>query len=96
MPPQAAARAFEAFYPAKDAGKGTGFGLDVARRIVVERHNGTITIRSPPGETAQCVRVPVRPPRPRGKWSGDSLHAAGTATSSPFHSRPRPGRDTPP
>jgi nitrogen fixation/metabolism regulation signal transduction histidine kinase len=42
MPPQVAARAFEAFYTTKDAGKGTG--LHIARRIVVERHNGTITI----------------------------------------------------
>src|SRR6185436_20122055 len=44
MPPEVAARAFEAFFTTKDVGKGTGLGLDIARRIVVERHGGTISI----------------------------------------------------
>ena len=48
MPPEVVARAFEAFYTTKDVGKGTGLGLDIARRIVVERHGGTITIDSSP------------------------------------------------
>jgi len=63
MPPQVAARAFEAFYTTKDVGKGIGLGLDIAQRIVVERHGGTITIHSRPGETVLCVRIPIRPPR---------------------------------
>jgi signal transduction histidine kinase len=64
MPPQVAARAFEAFYTTKDVGKGTGLGLDIARRIVVERHGGTIAIDSRPGETVLRVRIPLRPPAP--------------------------------
>jgi signal transduction histidine kinase len=62
MPPEVAARAFEAFYTTKDVGKGTGLGLDIARRIIVERHSGTIKIDSQPGETVLRVRIPVRPP----------------------------------
>ncbi len=62
MPPQVAARAFDAFYTTKDVGKGIGLGLDIAQRIVVERHGGTITIHSRPGETVLCVRIPIRPP----------------------------------
>jgi signal transduction histidine kinase len=64
MPPQVAARAFEAFYTTKDVGKGTGLGLDIARRIVVERHGGIITIDSRPGETVLRVHLPVRPHAP--------------------------------
>ncbi len=60
MPPEVAARAFEAFYTTKDVGKGTGLGLDIARRIVVERHGGAIAIDSRPGETVLRVRIPVR------------------------------------
>jgi signal transduction histidine kinase len=62
MTPEVASRAFEAFYTTKDVGKGTGLGLDIARRIVVERHGGTITIQSRPGATVLQVRLPVRPP----------------------------------
>jgi len=65
MPPHVAARAFEAFYTTKDVGKGTGLGLDIARRIVVERHGGTIRIDSRPGETILRVRIPVRPLEPQ-------------------------------
>jgi signal transduction histidine kinase len=60
MLPPVAARAFEAFYTTKDVGKGTGLGLDIAQRIVVERHGGTITIDSQPGETVLRVRLPTR------------------------------------
>jgi signal transduction histidine kinase len=67
MPPQVAARAFEAFYTTKGVGKGTGLGLDIARRIVVERHGGTITIDSRPGKTVLRVRIPLRPPGPTGQ-----------------------------
>ncbi len=61
MSPLVAARAFEAFYTTKDVGKGTGLGLDIARRIVTERHGGTITIDSRPGATVLRVRLPIRP-----------------------------------
>jgi signal transduction histidine kinase len=59
MPPDVAARAFEAFYTTKDVGRGTGLGLDIARRIVVERHNGTIDIDSRPGRTVLRVSLPA-------------------------------------
>ena len=60
MPAEVQARAFEAFYTTKDVGKGTGLGLDIARRIVVERHHGQITIDSRPGETILRVQLPHR------------------------------------
>jgi signal transduction histidine kinase len=60
MPPEVAARAFDAFYTTKDVGRGIGLGLDIARRIVVERHGGTIAIDSRPGATVLRVTLPVR------------------------------------
>jgi signal transduction histidine kinase len=60
MPPDVAARAFEAFFTTKDVGKGTGLGLDIAQRIVEERHHGTIAIESRPGATLVRVRLPIK------------------------------------
>jgi signal transduction histidine kinase len=64
MPPQVVARAFDAFYTTKEVGKGTGLGLDIARRIVVERHGGKISIDSGPPETTLRVELPVHQSEP--------------------------------
>jgi signal transduction histidine kinase len=53
-------RAFEPFYTTKEVGKGTGLGLDISRRIVVERHSGELAIESQPGDTVLIVRLPPR------------------------------------
>ena len=56
---EVASRAFEPFFTTKEVGSGTGLGLDIARRIVVERHDGTIEIDSTPGATVTRVRLPL-------------------------------------
>jgi signal transduction histidine kinase len=53
-------RAFEPFFTTKEVGKGTGLGLDISRRIVVDRHHGQILIASQPGQTVITVRLPRR------------------------------------
>jgi signal transduction histidine kinase len=58
MPTEVQARAFEPFYTTKDVGKGTGLGLDISRRIIVERHHGQIEIDSSPAGTVMRVRLP--------------------------------------
>ena len=58
IPADVQARAFEPFYTTKDVGKGTGLGLDISRRIIVERHHGQITIESAPGQTVLRVSLP--------------------------------------
>ena len=60
MPPEVQAHAFEPFFTTKDVGKGTGLGLDISRRIVVERHSGDIDIESGEGGTLVRVRLPQR------------------------------------
>jgi signal transduction histidine kinase len=63
--PEVAARAFEAFFTTKDVGQGTGLGLDIARRIVEERHGGSISVErrgplgSGAGETVFRVSLPL-------------------------------------
>jgi signal transduction histidine kinase len=50
---------FDPFFTTKDVGKGTGLGLDTARRIVTERHRGSISVDSEPGRTVFHVWLPT-------------------------------------
>jgi signal transduction histidine kinase len=59
MPPEVVQHAFEAFFTTKEVGKGTGLGLDIARRIVVQRHGGAIDVDSEPGNTVMRVTLPT-------------------------------------
>jgi signal transduction histidine kinase len=53
-------RIFDAFVTTKEVGKGTGLGLATARRIVVDRHDGSLTVESEPGRTLFRVRLPIQ------------------------------------
>jgi signal transduction histidine kinase len=59
MGPDVQARVFEPFFTTKDVGKGTGLGLDISRRIVIDRHGGGISFESQPGATTARVRLPI-------------------------------------
>jgi signal transduction histidine kinase len=52
-------RIFDSFFTTKDVGRGTGLGLATARRIVADRHDGTLTVASEPGRTVFHVRLPL-------------------------------------
>ena len=52
-------RIFDPFFTTKDVGQGTGLGLATARRIVVDRHDGSLTLDTKPGRTTFEVRLPL-------------------------------------
>jgi len=58
IPPEVQAHIFEPFFTTKGVGKGTGLGLETARRIVRE-HSGEIALRSVPGDTRFQIRLPI-------------------------------------
>jgi signal transduction histidine kinase len=59
--PDSRERIFDSFYTTKDVGQGTGLGLATARQIVVDRHDGALTVESEPGRTVFSVRLPFEP-----------------------------------
>jgi signal transduction histidine kinase len=61
IPPEIQPRIFEQFFTTKEAGKGTGLGLDIARRIIVGQHKGDIRFDSNPGDTRFQIRLPIKP-----------------------------------
>jgi signal transduction histidine kinase len=59
IPADVLPRVFDPFFTTKEVGQGTGLGLDVARRIVVDRHDGSLSVDSRPGATTFRVRIPL-------------------------------------
>jgi signal transduction histidine kinase len=58
IPPEVREHIFDSFYTTKEVGKGTGMGLELARRIVVDRHDGSLTVDSEPGRTTFHISLP--------------------------------------
>ncbi|OBI78745.1 ATP-binding protein [Mycobacterium sp. E740] len=69
-------RIFTPFFTTKPFGEGTGFGLDLVWRIVVEKHGGNISVQSQPGDTRFIVCLPLVAPAPTDPTPGE-LAAAG-------------------
>lgn len=59
IPIEIKSRIFEPFFTTKTVGKGSGLGLDIVRRIVENRHRGTISVESKPGRTCFTVCLPL-------------------------------------
>jgi len=72
---------FDPFFTTKEVGSGTGLGLDAARRILADRHHGSLTLESRPA--GRCSGPDCRSPPPaadgRAGRGGVRLHQASGA-----------------
>ncbi|MFB7597761.1 ATP-binding protein [Streptomyces sp. NPDC056160] len=59
VPPEIRGRIFDPFFTTKPVGQGTGLGLDISWRIVVNKHHGSLAVESVPGDTRFKVLLPL-------------------------------------
>jgi signal transduction histidine kinase len=59
VPDEIRDRIFDPFFTTKPVGEGTGLGLDISWRIVVNKHGGDLRVQSVPGDTRFQVRLPL-------------------------------------
>jgi len=59
IPEEARRRVLEPFFTTKEVGRGTGLGLDTVRRIVEDRHDGSLGFDTGPGGTTFHVWLPI-------------------------------------
>ncbi|MBG0857540.1 cyclic nucleotide-binding domain-containing protein [Streptomyces spinoverrucosus] len=57
--PEIRDRIFDPFFTTKPVGEGTGLGLDISWRIVVNKHHGSLLVESVPGDTRFQVLLPL-------------------------------------
>jgi signal transduction histidine kinase len=62
IPKEIQSRIFDPFFTTKELGKGTGLGLSTSYSIIVEKHNGEISIESKPGQTCFTIVLPINLP----------------------------------
>ena len=76
-------RIFEPFFTTKPVGEGTGLGLDISYRIVVNKHHGDIRVYSRPGDTRFRVILPVTQPPDDEEPAQDAAGASRSSASEP-------------
>lgn len=62
IPADVRSRIFDPFFTTKPVGEGTGLGLDISWRIVVNKHHGSLQVESAPGDTRFQVLLPLTAP----------------------------------
>ena len=77
-------RIFEPFFTTKPVGEGTGLGLDISWRIVVNKHHGDLSLESTPGDTRFRVRLPVTAPEAAPVAMPDGPDAVHDAALGPL------------
>jgi signal transduction histidine kinase len=55
-------KVFDPFFTTKPPGDGTGLGLNISHKIITQKHNGEINVKSKPGETCFQIKLPAITP----------------------------------
>lgn len=71
IPSEIRSRIFDPFFTTKPVGEGTGLGLDISWRIVVNKHHGSLQVESAPGDTRFQVLLPLTAPEPEPESDPD-------------------------
>ncbi|MEJ8639289.1 MULTISPECIES: ATP-binding protein [Streptomyces] len=82
IPADVRPRIFEPFFTTKPVGEGTGLGLDISYRIVVNKHHGDIRVDSQPGDTRFRVCLPITPPSDDDSPPPEDVGSTGTEPAS--------------
>ena len=75
--PEIRNRIFEPFFTTKPVGHGTGLGLDVSFRVVVNRHHGDLRVESEP-VSGRGRTNPATPSQTLPLWVGCSRYRSST------------------
>jgi two-component system, NtrC family, sensor kinase len=69
-------KVFDPFFTTKAVGKGTGQGLAIAHRIIVEHHEGSIRFETEVGKgTRFVIRLPIQGPRKKQQEDASAVAA---------------------
>jgi signal transduction histidine kinase len=74
IPEDSRRKVFDPFFTTKPPGKGTGLGLSISHNIIVQKHQGQISVASAPGKTCFTVRLPGKPDLKSSPADGDEVH----------------------
>jgi PAS domain S-box-containing protein len=59
IPDDHLSKIFDPFFTTKEAGQGTGLGLSITRNLIVQKHQGHLSVKSEPGSTCFQIRLPL-------------------------------------
>ena len=67
IPESVRSKIFDPFFTTKEVGKGTGQGLAISHSVIVDKHEGSLSVDSQEGQgTTFVIRLPIEPAVPSG------------------------------